>query len=105
MIINMTPHDIHMVDAQGVVVKTIEKSGNTIRLSVATQGADAIDGVPTSVTVFGEAVGLPSQQDGVYYVVSQLVKSALPSREDLLVPAEMVRDANGQILGCKSLGR
>ena len=39
-----------------------------------------------------------------FYIVSQLVKSALPNRSDLLVPAEMVRDEKGVILGCKSLG-
>lgn len=41
----------------------------------------------------------------VYYIVSQIVKSALPERHDLLVPAEVVRDEMGNILGCKSLGR
>lgn len=39
-----------------------------------------------------------------YYIVSQIVKSALPTRKDLLVPAEVVRDENGNIVGCKSLG-
>ena len=39
-----------------------------------------------------------------FYIVSQLVKSALPNRSDLLVPAEMVRDEKGMIIGCKSLG-
>jgi hypothetical protein len=32
------------------------------------------------------------------------VKSALPERIDLLVPAEMVRDKEGNIIGCQSLG-
>lgn len=41
----------------------------------------------------------------IYYIVSQLVKSALPDREDLLVPAEVVRDEQGHIIGCRSLGR
>ena len=41
----------------------------------------------------------------VYYIVSQIVKSALPNRADLLVPAEVVRDNAGNIIGCKSLGR
>jgi hypothetical protein len=39
-----------------------------------------------------------------YYIVSQLVKSALPHRFDLLVPAEIVRNSAGIIIGCKSLG-
>jgi hypothetical protein len=39
-----------------------------------------------------------------YYVVSQLVKSALPNRVDLLVPAEVVRNSDGNVIGCRSLG-
>ena len=39
-----------------------------------------------------------------YYIVSQLVKSALPNRPDLLVPAEVQRDSSGNIIGCRSLG-
>jgi hypothetical protein len=39
-----------------------------------------------------------------YYIVSQLVKSALPNRCDLLVPAEVQRDEKGNIIGCRSLG-
>jgi hypothetical protein len=39
-----------------------------------------------------------------YFIVSQLIKSAFPDRHDLLVPAEVVRDSDGNIIGCKSLG-
>ena len=37
----------------------------------------------------------------VFYIVSQMVKNALPERKDLLVPAEIVRDNDGRIVGCK----
>jgi hypothetical protein len=46
----------------------------------------------------------PSTRIETYYLVSQLVKSALPSRKDLLVPAEIVRDKDGNIIGCRSFG-
>lgn len=39
-----------------------------------------------------------------YYIVSQLVKNALPHRRDLIVPAEVVRDDTGNIIGCRSFG-
>ena len=39
-----------------------------------------------------------------YYIVSQIIKSRFPEREDLLVPAEMQRDNDGNIIGCRSLG-
>ena len=138
---NMTPHPIAIVDGEGKVVRVIESSG-LIRLTVTTVSQGEVDGIPLSKTVFGDPIGLSSenwiaqaqgnnefgqgktQQDAVedcilrcgkdksdiavscetFYIVSQLVKSALPNRSDLLVPAEMVRDEKGAILGCKSLG-
>ena len=62
------------------------------------------DGTHLTRTVFGEPEGLPAYEEGTFYIVSQIVKSALPYRTDLLVPAEMVRDAAGNVVGCKSLG-
>ena len=104
-IINMTPHPIHIVGDDSSVIKTIPQSGNLIRLSASTVDAGfTVNDVKVTKTVFGTPEGLPEYSLGTFYVVSQLVKSALPTREDLLVPAEVVRDNNGNIIGCKSLG-
>jgi len=100
MIINMTPHPVNIVD--GIIIPA---SGQQIRLAVTTQPGTPIDGVPTSATIFGSPVGLPDYQEGTWYIVSQMVKSACPGRADLLVPAEVVRDGGGCIIGCRSLGR
>lgn len=105
MIINKTPHDVHIINENNEVVRTIEKTENQIRLSVKTEKGDPVEGIPTCFTTFGEPEGLPDFSEGTYYIVSQLIKSALPERKDLLVPAEVVRDGKGQIVGCKSLGR
>ena len=105
-IINKTPHPVNLVDASGEVHRTFPAcpKEELIRLSANTVPAGELDGVPTSRTEFGEPTGLPEAEEGVYYIVSQLVKSAI-GRDDLLVPAEVVRDENGQISGCRSLGR
>jgi len=135
-IVNMTPHPINMLDEEGNEFARFESVGQ-IRLAVETVPAAEIDGIPTSVTKFGDPVGLPDisfhtrclecgkndpgdihspdtcphcgagtvDEPDVYYIVSQLVKSALPDRDDLLVPAEVVRDETGRIVGCRSLGR
>jgi hypothetical protein len=104
-LINMTPHPITIVGVNNEVVLSIPVSGTQIRLKVSTETlSETILGVPVSKTIFGEPEGLPEFQEGTWYIVSQLVKSALPSRTDLLVPAEVVRDSSGNILGCKSLG-
>jgi len=133
MIINLTPHPIHIVDDAGNVVHTFETSGIIARLAARTVAAEPINGIPTSRTVFGEPENLPEPQvccnaccqtgsaaeidfngisvcceagvGKVWLVVSQIIKSALPDRDDLLVPAEVVRDKAGTIIGCRSLGR
>jgi len=81
------------------------KSVGTIRLAVKTVEMPEIDGIKTIKTNFGRPTGLPDQVAETFLIVSQLVKSACPDRSDLLVPAEIVRDEKGQIIGCKALGR
>ena len=103
-IINMTPHAISMVDQDGNLVCKFEPSGATIRLSAKTERVGEVNGLPLTKTVYGEPEGLPEYQDGTWYIVSAMIKAALPERTDLLVPAEQVRNDAGQIIGCKSLG-
>jgi len=103
-IINMTPHPINIVDGDGKLLRTIETSGDLIRLKSETVRRGELDGIATSETVFGNPEGLPPFNDGVFYVVSQLVKASCKGRNDLLVPAEVMRDDKGRIIGCQSLG-
>lgn len=101
---NFTPHPISVVNAEGETVKVFTPEG-LVRLKATTEPAGfEVDGVPVTKTVFGEPEGLPEPQEGIFLIVSQIVKTALPQRADLLVPAEVVRDSEGKILGCKSLG-
>lgn len=100
---NLTPHPIYICNNAGEVTRVIQSEG-LVRLKAVTVPAGEIDGVPVSRTEFGQPEGLPEFQEDVFIVVSQLVKTALPSRYDLLVPAEVVRDEKGNIVGCKSLG-
>lgn len=103
-VMNFTPHPINVCDTAGKVIKTFQPEG-LVRLKASTVPAGFdVDGVPVTKTLFGEPEGLPEQQGGVFLIVSQIVKSALPERTDLLVPAEVVRDEKGNILGCKSFG-
>ena len=103
-IINRTPHPVSLCDADGNILRVIESDGQPIRLAAKTVPAGDWGGVPLSRTEFGEPVGMPEPEEGTLYIVSQLVKSAFPGRKDLMVPAEVVRDAEGKILGCQSLG-
>lgn len=103
-IVNCTPHAITLFPENGDAF-VIEKSGLIARLSQTTKVVGEINGVNITETQFGENVDLPAPKEGVFIIVSRIVLAANPDRKDLLVPNELVRDENGQILGCKSLAR
>jgi len=100
---NMTPHLINVVSADGTPVVTIKPDGGTVRLASVSTPTGNHEGVPLVTQKFGEPVGLPEYVEGTWLVVSALVLSALPERKDLCVPADLVRDANGAIIGCRAL--
>lgn len=98
-IVNLTPHAINVIGYE-----EIPAAGLVPRVAMQTKAAGLVAGFPTSFTDYGEVEGLPKKIGGVYFIVSQLLKSACPNRHDLLYPAELVRDEKGNIIGCKSLG-
>lgn len=100
----MTPHAIDIVGEDNLIIKTFPKGEKMIRLAASTVLAFEKDNIRFTKTVFGQAEGLPEYQEGIHYIVSQIVKSAFPERSDLLVPAEVQRNSEGNIIGCKSLG-
>ena len=105
-VLNKTPHPVHIVDVDNKIIKTYPKDEKQIRLAVKVIPSDPLfDGTPTTITEFGKPEGLPPFNEKIFYIVSQMVKDALPDRKDLLVPAEVIRDKQGNIIGCKSLGR
>lgn len=102
-IVNCTPHAINFVNDAGEVIRTIEPSGILPRVSSSIEVVGEIDGIPDESTSYGEVVDLPEKQDGVILVVSVMVASRLPDRDDLRIPGRQVRNDRGQIIGCKSL--
>lgn len=105
MIKNCTPHPINLLDSDGNQVLTLPKGEIIPRLSTNTKEVDVIEGVTITETIFGDVQDLPDAQDGVLLIVSRLVLTACPNRTDLVVPNELVRNDEGQIIGCKSLAR
>lgn len=68
-----------------------------------------VDGtpVPCCGVTFGAIEGLPEPQEDTIYIVSAIVANAgrAQGRTDLAVPARMVRDEAGHVLGCLALAR
>lgn len=107
-IINCTPHPISFADESGAIVRTLEPSGIIPRVSSSLESRESICGIPFSVTVFGDVVGLPDRRPGTFLVVSQFVLAAIPGRDDLVRPdtgPDCVRDGQGRILAVRRLTR
>lgn len=103
-IVNLTPHAITFCcDGENV---TIPASGIIARVSVQTvPTGEIINGIQVMSSVYGDVEGLPASQDGVVFIVSTLVASRVTDRDDVFVPNDFIRDDQGRIVGCRSLGR
>lgn len=118
-IINLTPHDCHFLI--GNATYTIPRSGTEARVLTETFNPDtlpvtfevSISGfatyeqadVPIACRKLGAVTGLPGEQPGTFYLVSTMVADAVPWREDVVVPGELVRDEQGRPVGCRGLYR
>lgn len=95
--LNLTPHAIVLPD------RTIAPSGALARCSEVSESVGTSDGVEIIRKTFGTVIGLPEAQPDTWLIVSMLTRAACPNRTDLLSPGDLVRDANGNIIGCKNL--
>ena len=107
MLVNLTPHTLNIECEDGTFIK-LEPSGKVARVSVEnkphlTVSAGEVS-IPTTLPVFGEVEGLPEPQDGVILITSLLV-AARVQRVDVLSPGELIRDTDGNVIGCKGLSR
>jgi hypothetical protein len=102
-LINLTPHDINLCGT------CIFASGYVARVAVTRVNVEIIEicgmFVPIGTDTVGEVTGLPSEQDGVGYIVSLVVRKALPQRKDIYSPADILRDKDGKVIGCGSFDK
>lgn len=103
VMINLTPHEVNIITENNTI--TIHTSGNIARCKTERNMIGNINGIPVTSTVLGEVEGLPEPQEGTIYVVSSLVAQACKDRTDIFIPDDTVRDGEGKIIGCRSLGR
>jgi hypothetical protein len=101
---NKTLNDVVILNKDNQEVERFRAEGPAINLGVEVKKVGTLGHVPLIKTKFKDTKGLPPYKEGVYYIVSQIVKSNLPHRKDLLVPAEIVvRNETKRIVGCRSL--
>jgi len=107
-VINLTPHDVVIVDDSGKEIKRYLASGQVARVNTQAEPIGEIDGIQVVRTKYGDVDGLPDKQPDTVYLVSLVVAQALRgSRTDVYVPdtgpGSVVRDDKGQIIGVKRL--
>lgn len=117
--VNLTPHQIKIVHSNGSV-KVVEPSGNSLR--VATSEPKLVsesDGVEFFSVEYGDlqlvknsdktaiGVALPALANDIYIVSGQCleaIKLKYPEAKNFFVaPGDLIRDSNGQPVGCKGL--
>lgn len=104
MLVNLTPHAIHIhVSTPRKRVITVPPSGIVARVVEKTKRAGKFDGVPL-VSVTPTAIeNLPDPSPGVIFVVSVMIREAAIERRDLASPYDPIRDAEGRVVGCRGL--
>lgn len=106
--LNRTEHEVKVYNTVGAIIpdKVLEQyKEEPIRVSCESRKVGTIEGVDIYENVYGEVTGLPEYQEGTYYVVSAMVRQALPHRKDLLSPGQLIRNEAGQPVGCLGLVR
>lgn len=99
--VNLTPHTIN-IHSNGNV-KNVAPSGNIARVSTNYQHYNTVGGINIYKCVYGDVDGLPDPEENKIFVVSGVVKSAVPNRMDVMSPGELIRDDNGKPIGCNGL--
>lgn len=105
---NHTPHLV-VIERRGLDDVVLDPVPPLPRLEITRRPAGTIDTrwgpVPrTAIDASATVVDLPDEQTGVVLVVARAVAEACLDRSDLTFPDDLVRDAAGTVVGCRSLG-
>ena len=101
--INLTPHTINILNEHDQEIMAIPANGIVARCSLSEETVMMIDGINVTRQTFGDVFDLPEPQEGTFFIVSRLVAMAAPDRLDLLIPGPLVRNDQGQPIGCHGL--
>jgi len=100
--VNLTPHEVIVRRSEGDI--RIPPSGVVARVATREVDVGSHLGVPlVSAQLDGAPEGVPDPKIGTILIVSRIVFEAVPNREDLAVPHDLVRDSEGKVVGCRAL--
>lgn len=111
---NLTPHALNIYKevvgkdgkptGETVLAQTLSPSGTVARCEEKSVycWSHTTTGIDMYRISYGD-VALPDYEDGVFLVVSFMVRQALPERSDLCSPGRLLRNSEGQPIGCVGL--
>ena len=124
MIINCTPHDVAIYTVSDCILnngrlylhekadmeypepwRVYPAAKEPARVYFVHMDPGMADGILVFRWVPDEIVNLPEPKPGTYYIVSKRLAQACPERKDLIFPGNVVRDADGHIVGCIDFSR
>jgi hypothetical protein len=105
-IINLTPHKINIYNEDGKEIMVIEPSGTIAKIKVERERVDTILGIPIFKTIVDEPENLPIYTgiNEFVYIVSGMIR-AYVKRSDFYQPGELLRNDEGQPIGCIGLSQ
>jgi hypothetical protein len=108
-IVNLTPHTINIYDENHTEILAVPPSGNIAKISVNREKVASVrmpmgSNIPIFETTSGEPEGLPEEKLDTILIVSGMFRAHV-NRSDLYQPGELLRDENGQPIGCVGLSR
>jgi hypothetical protein len=106
-LVNLCPHDVVIVAADGKLVIPPEVSPARCAVERMQVGEVSCDGrmIPVVESRVTEPPELPAYRDQVLLIVSRMVAEAATGRDDLVFPDGLVRDSTGAVIGCTALAR
>lgn len=105
-IINLTPHDINLLDENNQVIKVFPcaKPHNVCTAEIDTTEIREVGGVPVHFRTCNNVYNLPDPEPKVFYIVSSIAAYCVgDTRNDLLTVSGQVRDASGRTIGVRRL--
>tara|TARA_Y100001937_G_scaffold117139_1_gene170050 strand:- start:15865 stop:16236 length:372 start_codon:yes stop_codon:yes gene_type:complete len=101
-IVNLTPHEVRFVGEDDTWAVPSEGIARVETTMYDTRELP-VSGIQVTRMERGEVVGLPAPATGTIYIVSGMVREAVPHRKDVFSPGALVRDEDGRVVACASL--
>jgi hypothetical protein len=112
-LINLTPHAVVVTNNLGDSAPvTFAPSGMIARLAVqniekrqwnVTNEVGTVANLKFVINEMGEVIDLPAPIKNRAFIVSAMVRAAVPHRNDVFSPGDLVRDDAGRVIGCQNL--